>query len=191
MVGISPATRHATPDQSMGIPPPPRLWGHAYCRWLCRGHRGRRVPLVRRLRMGSLLPGSWGAEPRGWLLVHRYRSLLTSPSLSPRAATSPRLILPTDRRESSTRSGVVDSSAAIAEASPTPLATALGTVASTQATVEQRAHRYRQQGSTPTHQAIPPPHQDALPLSRPRLASGSTAPEPVGLLPVMAVRLRV
>jgi hypothetical protein len=101
------------------------------------------------------------------------------------------LILPTDRRESSTRSGVVDSSAAIAEASPTPLATALGTVASTQATVEQRAHRYRQQGSTPTHQAIPPPHQDALPLSRPRLASGSTAPEPVGLLPVMAVRLRV
>ena len=26
MVGISPATRHATPDQSMGIPPPPRLW---------------------------------------------------------------------------------------------------------------------------------------------------------------------
>jgi hypothetical protein len=23
MVGISPATRHATPDQSMGIPPPP------------------------------------------------------------------------------------------------------------------------------------------------------------------------
>src|ERR1019366_585908 len=76
-----------------------------YCRWLCRGHRGRRVPLVRRLRMGSLLPGSWGAEPRGWLLVHHYRSLRTSPSLSPRATTSPRLILPTDRRESSTRSG--------------------------------------------------------------------------------------
>jgi hypothetical protein len=105
MVGISPATRHATPDQSMGIPPPPRLWGHAYCRWLCRGHSGRRVPLVRRLRMGSLLPGSWGAEPRGWLLVRHYRSLLTSPSLSPRAATSPRFALPTDRRESSTRSG--------------------------------------------------------------------------------------
>jgi len=137
MVGISPAARHATPDQSMGIPPPPRLWGHAYCRWLCRGHRGRRVPLVRRLRMGSLLPGSWGAEPRGWLLVHHYRSLRTSPSLSPRAVTSPRLILPTDRRESSTRSGVVDSSAAIAEASPTPLATALRTGASAQATVEQ------------------------------------------------------
>ena len=105
MVGISPATRHATPDQSMGIPPPPRLWGHAYCRWLCRGYSGRRVPLVRRLRMGSLLPGSWGAEPRGWLLVHHYRSLLTSPSLSPRAATSPRFALPNDRRESSTRSG--------------------------------------------------------------------------------------
>src|SRR5450759_1212795 len=121
----------------MGIPPPPRLWGHAYCRWLCRGHRGRRVPLVRRLRMGSLLPGCWGAEPRGWLLVHHYRSLLTSPSLSPPAAASPRLILPTDRRESSTRSGVVDSSAAIAEASPTPLATALRTGASAQATVEQ------------------------------------------------------
>ena len=125
MVGISPATRHAMPDQSMGIPPPPRLGGHAYCRWLCRGHRGSRVPLIRRLRMGSLLPGCWGAEPRGWLLVHHYRSLRTSPSLSPPAATSPRLILPTDRRESSTRSGVVDSSAAIAEASPTPLATAL------------------------------------------------------------------
>jgi hypothetical protein len=30
MVGISPATRHATPDQPMGVPPPPRLWGHAY-----------------------------------------------------------------------------------------------------------------------------------------------------------------
>src|ERR1019366_2976240 len=105
VVGISPATRHATPDQSMGVPPPPRVWGHAYCRWLCRGHRGRRVPLIRRLRMGSLLPGCWGAEPRGWLLVHHSRSLRTSPSLSPPAATSPRLILPTDRRESSTRSG--------------------------------------------------------------------------------------
>ena len=92
MVGISPATRHATPDQSMGIPPPPRLCDHAYCRWLCRVHRGRRVPLVRRLRMGSLLLGSWGAEPRGWLLVHHYRSLRTSPS--PRATTSPRLTLP-------------------------------------------------------------------------------------------------
>src|SRR5450759_2192540 len=109
----------------MGVPPPPRLWGHAYCRWLCRGHRGCRVPLIRRLRMGSLLPGCWGAEPLGWLLVHHYRSLRTCPSLSPPAARSPRLILPTDRRESSTRSGVVDSSAAIAEASPTPLATAL------------------------------------------------------------------
>ena len=89
----------------MGVPPPPRPWGHAYCRWLCRGHRGRRVPLIRRLRMGSLLPGCWGAEPRGWLLVHHYRSLRTSPSLSRRAATSQRLILPTDRRESSTGSG--------------------------------------------------------------------------------------
>jgi hypothetical protein len=136
MVGISPATRHAAPDQSMGIPPRPRLWGHAYCRWLCRGHSRRRVPLVRRLRMGSLLPGSWGTEPRGWLLVHHYRSLLTSPSLSPRAATSPRFTLPTDRRGSSTRSGgVVDSSATHCEASPTPLATALRTGASVQATV--------------------------------------------------------
>jgi hypothetical protein len=83
------------------------------------------------------LPGCWGAEPRGWLLVHHYRSLRTSPSLSPRAATSQRLILPTDRRESSNKSGVVDSSAAIAEASPTPLATALRSGASAQATVEQ------------------------------------------------------
>jgi hypothetical protein len=54
---------------------------------------------------GRLLPGSWGAEPRGWLLVRHHRSLLTSPSLSPRAATSPRFALPNDRRESSTRSG--------------------------------------------------------------------------------------
>jgi hypothetical protein len=121
----------------MGIPPPPRLWGHAYCRWLCRGRRGRRVPLVRRLRMGSLLPGSCGAEPRGWLLVRHYRSLLTSPSLSPRAATSPRLILPTDRRESSTRSGGRGLLGCHCEASPTPLATALRTGASAQATVEQ------------------------------------------------------
>jgi hypothetical protein len=41
------------------------------------------MPLVRRLRMGSLLPGSWGAESRGWLLVPRYRSLRICPDLSP------------------------------------------------------------------------------------------------------------
>jgi hypothetical protein len=34
---------------------------------------------------GSLLPGCRGAEPRGWLLVHHYRSLLTTQSLSPHA----------------------------------------------------------------------------------------------------------
>ena len=24
----------------MGVPPPPRLWGHAYCRWQCPGCGG-------------------------------------------------------------------------------------------------------------------------------------------------------
>ena len=38
--------------------------------------------LVRRLRMGSLVPGSWGAESRGWLLVHHYRSFRVCPNLS-------------------------------------------------------------------------------------------------------------
>jgi len=47
VVAISRATRHAPPDQPLGVPPPPLLWGHAYCRWHCRGRRGRRVPLVR------------------------------------------------------------------------------------------------------------------------------------------------
>jgi hypothetical protein len=32
--------------------------------------------------MGSLLPGSWDAESRGWLLVHHYGSLRTCPNLS-------------------------------------------------------------------------------------------------------------
>src|SRR5580700_9126042 len=73
--GHPPATRHAPPDQPVGVPPSPRLWGHAYCRWQCRGRRGRRVPLIRRLRMGGLLPGSWGAESRGWLLVPHHRAL--------------------------------------------------------------------------------------------------------------------
>ncbi len=95
MVGISPAIRHATPDQSMGVPPPPRLWDHAYCRWPYRDRRGHHLPFLRRLRMGGLFPGCWGAESREWLLVRHYRSLRASPSLRPRAATSPRLILPT------------------------------------------------------------------------------------------------
>jgi hypothetical protein len=81
VVAISPATRHAPPDHPMGVPPPPLLWNHACCRWQSRGRRGRGVPLVRRLRMGSLLPGYCGAESRGWLLVHRYRSLIC-PNLS-------------------------------------------------------------------------------------------------------------
>ena len=76
------AIRNAPPDPPMGVSPPPLLWGHAYCRWQCRGRRGHRVPLVRRLRMGSLLPGSWGAESRGWLLVPHYRSLRICPNLS-------------------------------------------------------------------------------------------------------------
>jgi len=82
VVGISPATRHATRDQPLGVAPPPRRWGHAYCRRRCHGGRGRRVPLVRRLRMGSLLPGHCGAESRRWLLVPHYRSLRIRPNLS-------------------------------------------------------------------------------------------------------------
>ena len=46
----------------------------------------RRVPLVRRLRMGSLLPGSWDARSRGWLLVPHCRSLRICLNLS-RAST--------------------------------------------------------------------------------------------------------
>src|SRR6185437_11501707 len=88
VVALSLATWHAPPDQPMGIPPPPRLWGHAYCRWRCRGRRRRRVPLVRRLQMGSFLPGCRGGESRGWLLVHHYRLLRTSPYLNPRSSRS-------------------------------------------------------------------------------------------------------
>ena len=43
---------------------------------------GRRVPLVRRLRMGSLLPGCWGTESRRRLLGTHYRSLPIRPNLS-------------------------------------------------------------------------------------------------------------
>jgi hypothetical protein len=32
--------------------------------------------------MGSLLPGSWGGESRGWLLVHHYRPFRICPNLS-------------------------------------------------------------------------------------------------------------
>src|SRR5215475_511850 len=82
VVGISPAPRHPPPDQPLGVPPPPLLWGHAVCRWQRRGLRGRRVPLLRRLRMGSVLPGPGGAESRGWLLVPHHRSLRICPNLS-------------------------------------------------------------------------------------------------------------
>ena len=44
-----------------------------------RGRRGRRVFLVWRRRMGSLLSGHWGVESRGRLLVHHHRSLRTGP----------------------------------------------------------------------------------------------------------------
>src|SRR5215831_8826419 len=89
VVAISPATRHATPDKSMGVPPPPRLRGHAYCQWQCRGRRGPHLPLVRRLRMGSLLPDYRGAEPRGRLLVPHHRSLRICPNLTSTAVVSP------------------------------------------------------------------------------------------------------
>src|ERR1700691_6314362 len=87
VVGVSPAIRHAAPDQPIGVPPPPRLWGHAYCRWQSRGRCGPHLPRVRRLRMGSLLPGYCGAESRGWLLVPHHRSLHICPSLKSAAAS--------------------------------------------------------------------------------------------------------
>jgi hypothetical protein len=34
VVAISPAIRDAAPDLALGIPPPPCLWGHTYCRWI-------------------------------------------------------------------------------------------------------------------------------------------------------------
>ena len=52
-----------------------RLLGSRVLPVAVRGRRGRRVPLVRRLRMGSLLPGARGAESGGWPLVPHYRSL--------------------------------------------------------------------------------------------------------------------
>src|SRR6478609_2795000 len=82
MVGLSPAIRRAASDRAMGVPPHPPLWGHAYCRRQCRGRRGRHMPLVRRLRMGGLLPGPCGAESRGWLLVPHYRPLRICLNLS-------------------------------------------------------------------------------------------------------------
>jgi hypothetical protein len=81
VVVFSPATRPATPDPAMGIPPPPLLWGRAYCRWQCRGRRRPHMPFVQRLRMGSLLPASWSTEYRGWLLVPHCRSLQICPNL--------------------------------------------------------------------------------------------------------------
>jgi ATP-binding cassette subfamily B protein len=55
---------------------------HTDCRWQCPDRRGRRVSLVRRLRMGSLLPGCCGAESRGRLLVPHHRPLRICPNLS-------------------------------------------------------------------------------------------------------------
>ena len=46
----------------------------AYCLCRCPGRRGPHVPLVQRLRLGSLLPGPCGAESRGRLLVPHYPS---------------------------------------------------------------------------------------------------------------------
>jgi len=77
VVANSAATRHAAPDQPIGVPPPPRLRAYAYCRWQRRGRRGLHMPLVRRQGMGRLLPDYRGAEPRGRLLVHHHRSLRT------------------------------------------------------------------------------------------------------------------
>src|ERR1700683_2354489 len=87
VVGVSPAIRHAAPDQPIRVPPPPRLWGYAYCRWQSRGRCGPHLPRVRRLRMGSLLPGYCSAKSRGWLLVPHHRSLHICPSLKSAAAS--------------------------------------------------------------------------------------------------------
>jgi hypothetical protein len=83
LVANSAAIRHLPRDPALGVPPPPLLWGRSYCRWLCRGRRGPHMPLVRCLRMGSFLPGSCGAESRGWRLVPHYCSLRICPNLSP------------------------------------------------------------------------------------------------------------
>jgi len=61
--------------------------------------------------MGSPVPGSWGAESRGWLLVPHYRSLRICPNLSlvnTRRVTMPVLAdLPVDgRRDIPSASGV-------------------------------------------------------------------------------------
>src|ERR1035437_10412054 len=75
VVADSPATRPETPDPPMGVPPPPLLWRQAYSRWQCRGRRGLDLPRVRRLRMGSLLPGCRGAEYRVGVLGSGHRPL--------------------------------------------------------------------------------------------------------------------
>jgi hypothetical protein len=56
---------HATPDRAMGVPPPATLSGHAFCGGVLAAAAGAIVPVVRRLRMGSFLPGCCGAESQG------------------------------------------------------------------------------------------------------------------------------
>lgn len=67
----------------VGVPSPPRLRRDACWRWHRRGRHCHIHTLVQRLRVGSLLPGSGGAESRGRLLVPRHRSVPVSPGLSP------------------------------------------------------------------------------------------------------------
>ena len=55
-MGIAPASPHAPPDQSVGLPARQPLWRPAYRRWRHRGHRGRRVPLLRYSRAGAFVP---------------------------------------------------------------------------------------------------------------------------------------
>jgi hypothetical protein len=54
--------------------------------------------------MGSLLPGCWDAEPRGRLLVHHSRTLLTSPSPPRETRQESNLDLPLRRNVRGTRS---------------------------------------------------------------------------------------
>ena len=85
MLGISAATRHATPDQSME-------YRHLRALWAPRMAGGFVAAAVG---VGCLSYGAYGwaafflvlgvLNRHGWLLVRHYRSVRTSPSLSPRS----------------------------------------------------------------------------------------------------------
>jgi Phosphotransferase enzyme family len=82
VVADAPATRPAAPDPPLGVPPPPLLRDGAHNRRHYRDRRGHHLPLLRRLRLGGLLPGHRRVESRRWLLVHEHRSLRRRPNLN-------------------------------------------------------------------------------------------------------------